>query len=243
MREVRRELRQRMRDILAYVRILQFTDKAVGPVSLQARNTKPLAVRQNTIHVLKAGVFLHLYNLVESTVALGLAHVTDHIKTTKTTFHELEESWQKAWAVSFANLEEDMGAEKRLAAALRMCRAVAEGTAIEIKPKISGGNLDDVQIARLMRRYGIRVDLRDRVGETVTHKVKNDSGFLSLIKQRRNGLAHGEESFADVGKDYTTAELVKWSWATYQYLKDLLRSFEAHLASGKFRRLPQAPPA
>lgn len=236
MQEVRRELRERMRHILAYLRMLRFIEQAGGGVSIHGRTTGALPIKQDTIHVLKAGVFLHLYNLVESTVTTALEDIAERIKFTNLAFRDLEDCWRRAWAASFAKLDEDLGTDRRLSAALSLCQAVADGIKIEIRPKVGVGNLDDRRIEDLAKRYGINLAIRPSVMNKIKYRVYNDQGFLGLIRIRRNGLAHGHESFADVGKDQSTSDLVRWSWATYQYLKELLASFEAYADAQQYRR-------
>lgn len=239
MQEIRQELRQRMRDILAYVRILQFIEQAGGGVALQAAwDESRLAIQQNSIYVLKAGLFLHLYNLIESTVTSGMEYITDQIKSNNLLFEHLDDHWQKAWAMSFAKLDEDLGPDRRLEAALRMCRAVATDLNVDVKPKIGVGNLDDRRIEELAKRYGIRLNIRPSVKRAVKREVLDDLGFLGLVRKRRNDLAHGHDSFADIGRNYSTNDLARWSWATYQYLKELLSSFEAYAATSSFARRP-----
>lgn len=236
MRHVSRQLQARMRDILAYVRMLQFIEQTGGVVWLQGRQANRLELPAGTVHVLKAGVFLHLYNLVEATVTNGLECVAESITTTGMKFADLNSPWQRAWAASYAKFDDELSSENKLVAALNMCHAVARGMVMEIKPRIGVGNLDDRRIEDLAKRYGIALVLRPTVTRSVKHQVLNDLGFLGLVRERRNGLAHGRDSFADTGRNYSTNDLARWSWATYQYLKDLLRSFELYVSEEKFRR-------
>lgn len=236
MQDVRRELRGRMGDILGYLRMLQFIEHAGGTVSLHSRSMRAMAVSQDTVHVLKAGVFLHLYNLVESTVLAGLEHIAEQIKAANLVFSDLDDYWRKAWATSFAKLDEELAPDNRLLAALRMCEAVAGGVVAEIKPKIAVGNLDDRRIEELAKRYGIPLFLRPKVRAAVKYQVLNDLGFLGLVRERRNDLAHGRGSFADIGRNYSTGDLIRWSWATYQYLKEVLLSFDSYASAKSFRR-------
>jgi hypothetical protein len=237
MRDIRRELRTRMRDILGNLKMLQFIEKAGGTVALHARGGSTFAVEQNIIHVQKAGVFLHLYNLIESTVMMGLDYISDQIKQHRLVFQELEDCWQVAWATHVAKLDEDLATPNRTNSVLRICRAIADGATVDVKPKIGTGNLDDRRIEELAKRYGIPLRIRNEVLTTVKRQVFNDLGFLGVVRERRNGLAHGSESFADIGMAYSTADLTKWSWATYQYLKELLGCFERYVTSKKFRRV------
>ncbi len=226
-----------MRDILAYVRVLKFIEQSGGTVTLNGQGATTMPIVQGTTHVLKAGVFLHLYNLVESTVVLGLEHVADQIKAHKLPFRDLNDNWQKAWATGFAKLNEELAIENRLDHALRMCQTISDDIALEVAPKLSGiGNLDDRRIETMAERYGIPLVIRQRVKTSIKYQVHNELGFLGLVRERRNGLAHGYDSFADIGKAYSSADLARWSWATYQYLKDLVSSFEAYVSTKRFRR-------
>jgi hypothetical protein len=242
MKGVKRQLRHRMREILSYLKMLQFIERAGGPVSLHGRHNAPMSLSQNTVHVMKAGVFLHLYNLIESTVTNGLKYIAEEIKATKTVFLDLNSSWRKAWATSVMKLDdEELTHDSRLAGALRLCEAVAEGKGIEIQTRFKVGGLDDKTIEGLVDRYGISLSVRPKIRTGIKHQVHDKLGFLELVRKRRNELAHGHGSFADIGKDYTTTELVKWSWLTYQYLKEVLASFEVHVVAQLFRGPPRAP--
>jgi len=117
-----------------------------------------------------------------------------------------------------------------------MCKAVADGAPLEPRPKFGTGNLDDRRIEEIADRYGIPLRFSASVRRAVKYQVLNELGFLGLVRERRNGLAHGSESFAEIGSRYTTAELTKWSWSTYQYLKGLLTCFEQYVSAKKFRR-------
>jgi hypothetical protein len=243
MQQVRRELRERMRDIVGYLRVLKFIEQHGGIVTLRGQRGASMPVVQSTTYVLKAGVFLHLYNLVESTVTAGLEHAVERIKHHKLQFRDLEDRWQKAWTTGFAKLDEDLAPEKRLTHALRMCKAVSDGVTVEVVPKLGAGNLDDRRIEDMAQKYGIPLALRASVLKSVKYHVYNDLGFLGLVRDRRNRLAHGHDSFADIGKDYTSADLARWSWATYQYLKEIVASFDAFVAAQRFRRKPAGPDA
>lgn len=235
MREVRRQLRSRMRDILSYLRVLYFAEQAGGTVWIRDRASRQEELRPNTIHVLKAGVFLHLYNLVESTVTDCMKRVADEIRAT-TSFHELEDGWRRAWATSAGKLDKDLALDKLLTEVVLLCQSIVDGDAIDIKPKIGVGNLDDRRIEKLAERYGIELKVRPAVVKAVKHQVFNDLGFLGVVRDRRNRLAHGLGSFSETGRDYSTGDLIKWSWGTYGYLREIVGSFESYLSKQEFRR-------
>jgi hypothetical protein len=224
-----------MRDIVSYLRVLKFSEQAAGTVWLRDRGGRQEELRSNTIHVLKAGVFLHLYNLVESTVTACMRRVAEEIKNT-TPFHDLEDCWRKAWVTSAGRLDKDLSPDNLLASVLVLCQSIVDGDAIDIRPRISVGNLDDRRIETLADRFGIKLTVRPAVVKAVKHQVFNDLGFLGVVRDRRNSLAHGLGSFAETGRDYSTADLIKWSWGTYGYLREIVASFESYLTKQEFRR-------
>jgi hypothetical protein len=224
-----------MRDILSYLRVLKFSEQAAGTVWIRDRGGREEELGSNTIHVLKAGVFLHLYNLVESTFTACMRRVADEIKNT-TSFTDLEDCWRKAWATSAGKLDKDLAPDKLLTSVLLLCQAIVDGDDIEIRPRINGGNLDDRRIETLAERYNIPLTFRPAVVKAIKHQVLNDLGFLGVVRDRRNRLAHGLGSFSETGRDYSIADLIKWSWGTYGYLKDVVSSFESYLTKRQFRR-------
>lgn len=49
---------------------------------------------------------------------------------------------------------------------------------------------------------------------------------LLTIKNKRNHLAHGNFSFAEIGKDYTTGDLNAFSKSTYLFLLDVIDQYQ-----------------
>lgn len=237
MQRVRDDLKSRMREIIAYLGMLRFVEGAGGTVSLSGRTGAPsYPIDQSTVHVLKAGVFLHLYNLVESTVTAAIGRIAEEIKATGVRFRDLNDQWRRAWAKSVGKIDLDLTVDNRLDAVLRLCQAVVDGIALDIEPKFGSGNLDDQRIERVANQFGVKLAIRPNVQRAVKQRILNDHGFLGLIKTRRNDLAHGTDSFAEIGKDYTILELRKWSMGTYQYLLDVLTSFEACITKRHYHR-------
>jgi len=55
------------------------------------------------------------------------------------------------------------------------------------------------------------------------------------IKNKRNHLAHGEYTFAEIGKDYTVGDLVKFKDKTELYLTEVLSNIDSYLVDMKFK--------
>ncbi|MCG3707063.1 hypothetical protein L5F43_11285 [Aliarcobacter butzleri] len=46
------------------------------------------------------------------------------------------------------------------------------------------------------------------------------------IKNKRNGLAHGNHTFYDVGKDFTVGDIENFKKETFLYLQDVITNIE-----------------
>ncbi len=66
----------------------------------------------------------------------------------------------------------------------------------------------------------------------MTDHAKTGNGEdLLIIKSNRNDLAHGFKSFAEVGKDKTTDELLEIKNKTIRYLRKILQNIEQYLSN------------
>jgi len=236
MNSVKKELQSRAKDILSYLRILRHVEQSAGPTQLTSGSSKPMRLTARNIFVLKAGVFLHLYNLVEATVTLALEQLTSEIEGNQLSYGDLNDVWRRAWVTHKAKIDKNLSNENQLKRAMELCEHVASKRHIVVKPKRGSGNLDDREIEMLATRYGIPLRLPQATVKSIKTQVLNDLGFLGLVRKTRNDLAHGEQSFADIGQKYSTADLCKWAWGTYRYLVDLLQCLNLYASAGLYRK-------
>jgi hypothetical protein len=238
MKVIRLELLDRTKSIVGYLRLLRFAE--VSGTSIVTGTGSRVFVT-STLHVLKAGVFVHLYNLVESTVDQVLAHVASSIEASRLPFDRLNPIWRRVWG-KHAGVDLENG-DRRMKAVLQLCEDVAKGAPARFAIPLPSGNLDDRKIEDLFKRLGIRLHLRPTVLARIKRQILNDQGFLGLIRVRRNELAHGAHSFSDVGSQYSVQDLVQWTWATNQYLRDVVTSVEAFVAKREFENAPTSTPS
>lgn len=220
-----------------YVRLLEKLDEN----SRVAATT--FGIDQSTMQVMKAGVFLHLYNLVESTVEQALSEVTQDIVAQKISFRELTPPWQSAVATSIGRLNDSLAIEQRTAAVVALCQLISSGEPLQGgKANFSLGAMDDGRIEDLAERYGVPLKFSKRLWSAVKNRGVNNLSMLGLIRVRRNDLAHGKSSFAEVGKNYTTPELRRLLLVTYAYLRQVTIAFEQYVATTAYRAAPATAP-
>ncbi len=86
------------------------------------------------------------------------------------------------------------------------------------------GNLDAQKIR----------DLADNIGFNISPDGRN----LLEIKIKRNRLAHGEQTFYDVGKDFSVEQLSVFKDETFTYLSDVIEKIELFICDKKYTANP-----
>jgi hypothetical protein len=226
MDELRREFRQRTREIRVYLQMLRVVEM-VGPTLSGGGHV--VVVDQTLVHVMKASVFLQLYSLIEATISQALRRCGEAVRDEGATYDKLVERWQAAWIKSRLKdgiAGQEPSATTRLQAMLAACGHVVRGMAIDFVPKTPNvGNLDDRKIEDLAELYGVELKIRPRVMASVKREVFDSLGAIALIRTKRNWLAHGRQSFSECGREYTVAELRRFAIVTMRYLTDVIASF------------------
>ena len=235
MKAIKARFKERRREIRRYLDMLNFIE-VTGSELLSRDREEQFSIDTTTRHVLKASVFVHLYNLIESVVKACLEQVAEEIHSNGLTYRDLSEEWQRCWVQQVAKSDELLNPEKRLNALLTMCNQLLAQETVVIKPKFSGGSLDDNRIEDLLRRHGISLSIPSKLRELIKRHVVDQNGPMKVVRLRRNELAHGLASFGDCGRDVTIRDLREWSAIVFWYLRELVTQFERHLASGEFKQ-------
>ncbi len=87
------------------------------------------------------------------------------------------------------------------------------------------GNVDAREIRKLSTSYGF---------STTTPPETRDGIDLLSIKTNRNNLAHGFESFNDVGKETTAENLIAISERVIKYLRQILNNIDEYLVNKEY---------
>ena len=113
MQDIRTLFRTRSLEITRYLSTLKFIDDR-GAALATPRGDIHRPIDLTTRHVLKASVFIHLYNLVESTVSACLHRVAQEIENSGLHFGEIVSEWQESWARELGKTGQPLNAETRL---------------------------------------------------------------------------------------------------------------------------------
>lgn len=176
--------------------------------------------------ILIANAFLILYNLIESTVRNSIIEIYTAIEDNEITFDKLSDNIQKIWIKqSTDNLKENnFRLETLRGDILNLVKDILRKETIKLsKDKMDfSGNLDAKEIRKLANEIGFG-------------KVANGRNLVQ-IKDRRNRLAHGEQTFYDVGKDITVKELTNFKNETFVYLSGIIINIEKFISDKEYAK-------
>ena len=68
-----------------------------------------------------------------------------------------------------------------------------------------------------------------------SHRVAHMGDRLVTIKDKRNSLAHGDESFVECGRQHTVSELLEMKKEAVKYLRGVLRNIKTYVNNEKYR--------
>ncbi len=217
---------ERYAEIEAYSAFLQNVEEAARAGTPRLRGTDaPITTEQKKI--LNSSFYLQLYNLVEATVLRCLEAVVAAIEEAQRRPSELSIGLRTEWVRSIARTHNDLAPDKRLQAALDLCEQLLQQMPIKdfkIEPG-GGGNWDDTSIEKLCERVGCGLMISAEVVQAAKRHVRDDMGALKLVRNRRNGLAHGSLSFVDCSDGVTVAELKGLATAVGDYLREAVDCF------------------
>ncbi|MEG2566009.1 MAG: MAE_28990/MAE_18760 family HEPN-like nuclease [Acinetobacter sp.] len=242
MEIVRTTFGDRIEEIETYYSFLVFLENGLsnGSTNLLLNDDRYIITPQlqKTVY---ANVYLHLYNLVESTVSLLLKAVEKKIQNDvrENGVIILKPEIRKQWIIYMTGTHETLVPETRLEKALTLCDHFIDNIPFELViPKGGGGNWDNENIRLLAQRMGFSLTIPRSINTSVKRPVKDNRGVIQLITYTRNKLAHGEISFSECGNDLTLSGIEQLIEITKNYLDAVITCFDDYLNSGSYRATP-----
>lgn len=227
---------ERLTEVEAYLAFLGVVEQCAqaGPPRLEGAE-HPITVQQQKI--LYSGVYLQLYNLVESTMTRCIDAVAKAATDAGPWFPgDLCKSLRKEWVRVVARTHTDLTPDNRLVSALELCQHLVDAlplVAFTIE-KGGGGNWDDGAIEAISARLGFQLRVSPEVYRGIKQRIKDDLGPLALVKDLRNRLAHGSISFTQCAENVSVDELIELKNKTVKYLREVVARFVAYIEGFEF---------
>jgi len=149
--------------------------------------------------ILKSNILLMLYNLVEACVTSGFVEIYDSIKDNGLAYKDLIESIRNIWSnYEIGKTRTSTSTQTTYERKVRdiIATVISDSSIALTKDALAiSGNLDAKEIRRLL------------AGHSISISDKTDKFNMLLVKNKRNDLAHGLDSFADSARDITIKQL------------------------------------
>lgn len=221
----------RKKDIEAYYDILEFIDniETYKHSKIECLNTTfSLDVSTNMQQCMKASCIILLYNIIESTIIHCLQSLYDAVHDDRLKYKDLTDDIKYMWVKSQYpyNIQSKQMRDKT--------KEIMDGIEINLIKFDTNtyndisGNLDMRKIKELAKSLGIDMELYKMQDKDI---VAND--FLS-IKNKRNKLAHGEDSFSSIGSVLTFSDLRRYKDNVYVFLGMIIDKFDDFIKNKKY---------
>ena len=210
-------------EILGYLDLLKFIESA-GAELLSSDNVEnKFTVTSDSRKTLKGTVFILLYNLIESTMRESICFIHDTIYDRNTEFDKLKKNLK---IEVLKRVKSDSVGIKKLVDGLT--KGISFGISIGTfnKKKLFSGNIDREVISEKSDIYGFSI--------SSDYNLTKHGEKLSMIKQHRNDLAHGNVSFSEIGKNVTYQDLESISLEVIAYLDAIANNIEQYVHSNGY---------
>ena len=174
----------------------------------------------NKVSISKSALFLVLYNIVESTVSMAFEELHEKIKSTE--FNKLSPKLKILYVEYHFKQRKTNDVVRLLEETANTTVGLPKLEEYLKRINLFSGNLDAREINSIFNKYGIR---------NLQNKSRKN---LLLVKNKRNKLAHGEESFKASGRGFTIGELQKLVVAVTETMTELIDSVESYLVHQQY---------
>ena len=211
---------ERAQEVSKYFLFLKNLEKGSIKLGMGNENKKIKDIDTELLKTLKATGFLLLYNLIESTMTNGIEAINDKIKDDKIYFDNLKDELR---VIIIKNFNKNKSA-KDLAQKIQNISVSIVSEGLDNKKRFSG-NVNNEVIKELSKSYGFSAQ---------THKKTRDGNDLINIKNHRNDLAHGSQSFKEIGRNTTADELLEIQKRVVCYLREILQNIETCISKQEY---------
>ncbi len=222
METVLENFQERVDEIEEFFNLLKLIDTPGAKICVDGK--RPRSVQNVALKTMKASCFLMLYNLVESAIMGSMSRLYEKMNAENSELLDFDSFVKEIWIEQrFKNMDPFSTNQKSYRELLKlMIDDVLERNPIFLdseKIPISG-NLDARKIRDLFDKHKI---------PTRVHYRALGGGELKTIKDQRNSLAHGDESFAECGNGFTVQSIIDIKKQTVVFLRSSLKNVQKYI--------------
>lgn len=225
MKTTRAEYTKRLNEVTLYFETIKLLDNGDCSIICKDINggTTEKIIDGELAKIMKANGFLLLYNLIEATIRNSISAILNSISTDKLTFKLLSDNLKKLWINQEINKTKDISKFKEKVSELS--EKILNDKLLEFSNECVNisGNIDAQRIREIAKKFGYL-------------EPKNGRG-LQTIKDKRNQLAHGEFTFSDIGKNYTSNDLIDYKSEVITFIENVLNNVETYINEKGYKKV------
>lgn len=225
MKTTRAEYSKRLNEVTLYFETIKLLDNGDCSIICKDINggTTEKIIDGELAKIMKANGFLLLYNLIEATIRNSISAILNSISTDKLTFKLLSDNLKKLWINQEINKTKDISKFKEKVS--KLSEKILNDKLLEFSNECVNisGNIDAQRIREIAKKFGYL-------------EPKNGRG-LQTIKDKRNQLAHGEFTFSDIGKNYTSNDLIDYKSEVVTFIENVLNNVETYINAKGYKKV------
>lgn len=224
MKTTRAEYTKRLKEVTLYFDTIKLLDNGDCSIICKDINgiVKEKIIDNELAKIMKANGFLLLYNLIEATIRNSISAILNSISTDKLTFKLLSDNLKKLWINQEINNIKDISKFKEKVSELS--EKILNDSLLEFSQECINisGNIDAPKIRDIAKKFG--------------YLEPKDGRGLQTIKDKRNQLAHGEFTFSDIGKNYTSNDLIEYKSEVVSFIEGVLNNVEVYINTKGYKK-------
>lgn len=225
MKTTRAEYTKRLNEVTLYFETIKLLDNGDCSIICKDINggTTEKIIDGELAKIMKANGFLLLYNLIEATIRNSISAILNSISTDKLTFKLLSDNLKKLWINQEINKTKDISKFKEKV--YELSEKILNDKLLEFSNECVNisGNIDAQRIRGIAKKFG--------------YLEPKDGRGLQTIKDKRNQLAHGEFTFSDIGKNYTSNDLIDYKSEVVTFIENVLNNVETYINAKGYKKV------
>lgn len=177
---------------------------------------------------LRASLIIMLYNVVEFVITKCLSRIHSEFNKKNLQYHSCNHDVKQLLLRYYISIIKDDDIEKSSESLLTLMEHLHNNEKINLsfeefskKESLYSGNLDSRLINKIFSKYGLELNL--------------ECSELKTIKDIRNKLAHGEESFEEIGRNLTTQYLRNIAGKSFTFMESVMVLTSTYLNTEQYK--------
>ena len=217
------DFRGRLNEVSLYIRSLADVEKR------QLGGDKLFYRAQPALAASRASSFIMIYNCVEYGVRQSLKNIRDDAAINVTRFEELIDYWQHEIILTIYSKKLKDGTNFDIFLGdLRKSLPPNPKTLRNARQLPFSGNINHEKLIELAHKIGVR--------GWKPPKLSLGGSDLELVRKARNDLAHGEETFENIGGQYSCADIQEKLRRIRLFTCSYLRKLESYKTKRHYKR-------